>query len=94
MANSYTKADLVDAVASAADLKKVEAESALTATLNAIQTALTSGKKVTLVGFGTFSVQHRAARTGRNPQTKAPIQIPASNTVKFKPGKALRDAVN
>lgn len=94
MANSYTKADLVDAVAASADLKKVQAEAALGAALNSIQSALTSGKKVTLVGFGTFSVQHRAARTGRNPQTKAPIQIPASNTVKFKPGKALREAVN
>ncbi|TNE87899.1 MAG: HU family DNA-binding protein [Deltaproteobacteria bacterium] len=94
MANSYTKADLVDAVAAATDLKKVQAEAALGAALGSIQEALTSGKKVTLVGFGTFSVQHRASRTGRNPQTKAPIEIPASNTVKFKPGKALRDAVN
>ena len=94
MANSYTKADLVDAMAAASDLKKVQAEAALTAALGAIQSALTGGRKVTLVGFGTFSVQHRAARTGRNPQTKAPISIPASNTVKFKPGKALRDAVN
>jgi len=94
MANSVTKADLVAAIAAEAGLKKVEAERALKATTGAIQGALVDGKKVTLVGFGTFSVSHRAARMGRDPQTKQPIHIPASNTVKFKPGKAMKDAVN
>ena len=94
MAKSVTKADLVAAIASGAGLKKVEAERALTAVTNAIQAALVDGKKVTLVGFGTFSVSHRAARMGRDPQTKRPINIPASNTIKFKPGKAMKEAVN
>ncbi len=94
MGKSVTKADLVNSIAGETGLKKVEAEKALKATINAIQSALVGGKKVTLVGFGTFSVTHRAARMGRDPQTKAPIQIPASNSVKFKPGKAMKDAVN
>ncbi len=59
-----------------------------------IKHALSNGNKVTLVGFGTFSVTQRAARIGRNPRTKAPINIPASNSVKFKPGTALKTAVN
>jgi len=94
MAKSVTKADLVASIASEAGLKKVEAERALKATTNAIQLALVGGKKVTLVGFGTFQVSHRAERMGRDPQTKRPIRIPASNTVKFKPGKAMKEAVN
>jgi len=94
MANSVTKADLVSHIATEAGLKKVEAERALKATTNAVQHALMSGKKVTLVGFGTFQVSHRAERMGRDPQTKKPIKIPASNTIKFKPGKAMKDAVN
>lgn len=94
MANSVTKAELVSHIASEAGLKKVQAEKALAAFTGAIQQALVGGKKVTLVGFGTFSVQHRKAREGRDPQTKKTIQIAASNTVKFKPGKAMKDAVN
>lgn len=94
MGKSITKADLVNSIAADAGLKKVEAERALVAATNAIQSALTSGQKVTLVGFGTFQVSHRAARMGRDPQTKKPINIPASNTVKFKPGKAMKEAVN
>ena len=94
MANSVTKADLVSHIASEAGLKKVDAERALTAVTGAIQQALASGQKVTLVGFGTFSVANRKARMGRNPRTKAPMQIPAQRSVKFKPGKAMKDAVN
>jgi len=94
MANSVTKADLVSHIASETGLKKVEAEKALTALTGAIQDALVSGQKVTLVGFGTFMVAEHSARMGRDPRTKQPIQIPASKKVKFKPGKAMKDAVN
>ena len=93
-AKSVTKADLVSAIASGAGLKKSDAEKALSALTGAVQSALVDGKKVTLVGFGSFSVSHRAARMGREPQTKKPIQIKASNGVKFKAGKALKEAVN
>ena len=94
MANSVTKAELVSAIAHEAGLKKTDAERALSALTGAIQNALAGGKRVTLVGFGTFSVAHRKARMGRNPRTKAPMQIPAQKSVKFKPGKAMKDAVN
>jgi DNA-binding protein HU-beta len=94
MANSVTKADLVSRIAAETGLKKVDAEKALEAITAAIQGALQDGKKVTLVGFGTFSVQPRQARMGRDPQTKKPIRIPASKAVKFKAGKAMKDAVN
>jgi DNA-binding protein HU-beta len=94
MSKSVTKADLVASIAAEADLKKVQAERALTALTNAIQGALVKGAKVTLVGFGTFSVSPRKERMGRDPQTKKPIKIPASKSVKFKPGKAMKDAVN
>lgn len=94
MANSVTKADLVSHIASETGLKKVDAEKALTALTAAIQSALVDGKKVTLVGFGTFMVAKHSARMGRDPRTKKPISIPASKKVKFKPGKAMKDAVN
>jgi DNA-binding protein HU-beta len=94
MSKSVTKADLVATMAAEADLKKVQAERALAALTTAIQGALVKGHKVTLVGFGTFSVATRAERTGRNPQTKKAIRIPSSKSVKFKPGKAMKDAVN
>ena len=94
MANSVTKAELGSHIASEAGLKKVEAERALAALVGAIQNALVTGRKVTLVGFATFSAASRKARIGRNPQTKQPIRIPASRSVKFKPGKAMKDAVN
>jgi DNA-binding protein HU-beta len=94
MANSVTKADLVSSIATEAGLKKVEAEKALVALTNAIQGALQGGRKVTLVGFGTFSVAHRKEKVGRDPQTKKPIKIPAHNAVKFTSGKALKDSVN
>jgi DNA-binding protein HU-beta len=89
-----TKADLVASIAASAGIKKTEAEKALEAVTSGIKDALSNGSKVTLVGFGTFSVTQRAARTGRNPRTKEPINIPASNSVKFKPGTALKSAVN
>ncbi len=93
MSNSVTKADLVSAIANQAGLKRTDAEAALVATIQAVQGALAGGNKVTLVGFGTFSVAERKAKTGRNPQTKKPIQIAARKVVKFTAGKALKDSV-
>lgn len=94
MAKSVTKADLVAKMAKKADIKRAQAEAALAAFTTAVQSALVSGQKVTLVGFGTYSVSKRAARQGVDPQTKKKIKIPASKAVKFKAGKALKDAVN
>lgn len=88
------KGDLVDAVASTTGESKGTASSAVDAVLDAITGALKSGEKVQISGFGTFEVRHRAARTGRNPQTGAEIQIAASNAPAFKAGKALKEAVN
>jgi len=88
------KTDLIDAIAAAADLPKASAGRALDAIVDSITDALSKGEQVTLVGFGTFAVKHRAAREGRNPQTGQSIQIKASNVPGFKPGKALKDAVN
>ena len=88
------KSDLVTAVAAQADLTKDKADAAVSAIVEQITNALSRDESVTLVGFGTFSQSHRAARTGRNPQTGAEIQISASNGVNFKPGKSLKDAVN
>ncbi|MBF0622141.1 MAG: HU family DNA-binding protein [Magnetococcales bacterium] len=88
------KSQLVDAVASAANLTKAQAAPAVEAVLASIEGALSSGDSVSLVGFGTFSVSQRAARTGRNPKTGAEMQIPASTVPKFKAGKKLKDAVN
>ena len=87
------KAELVDRMASAADISKAAAEKSLTGMLEAITDALSSGDKVTLVGFGTFSVSERAARQGRNPQTGAKIQIAARTVARFKPGSKLVEAV-
>ena len=87
------KAQLTDAVAAATDSSKAEAGRAVEATLSAIGSALAGGDSVSLVGFGTFNVRHRAARMGRNPQTGASIQIAASKGVGFKPGKALKDSL-
>ena len=89
-----TKADLVNAMAEKAGLSKADAEKALKAFSDAVTDALKADEKVALVGFGTFSVSSRAARTGKNPQTGAKIEIPAAKTPKFKAGKALKDAVN
>lgn len=89
-----TKADLVNAMAEKAGLSKADAEKALKAFCDSVTDALKAGEKLSLVGFGTFSVSKRAARTGQNPQTGQKINIPAANTPKFKAGKALKDAVN
>ena len=88
------KSELVDAIAAAAGLSKADAGRALDATVDAITGALKSGQSVSLVGFGTFSVRDRAARTGRNPRTGESIRIAASKNPAFKAGKALKDAVN
>jgi len=88
------KTELIEAVATAADLPKAAAGRALDAMVESITDALKEGDQVVLVGFGTFSVKERAARTGRNPQTGDPIEIKAANIPSFKAGKALKDAVN
>lgn len=88
-----TKADLVNAMAEKAGLSKADAEKSLKAFTDAVTEALKAGEKVALVGFGTFSVGERAARTGKNPQTGEQINIPAAKSPKFKAGKALKDAV-
>ncbi len=88
------KGELIDAVATAANLSKADASRAVEAVLDSITGALKSGDQVSLIGFGTFGVKRREARTGRNPQTGAPIQIAASNVPGFKAGKGLKDAVN
>ncbi|RLA07346.1 MAG: DNA-binding protein HU [Gammaproteobacteria bacterium] len=88
------KSELIDLIAADADLPKAAAARALDSAINGITQTLGNGDAVTLVGFGTFSVGSRSARTGRNPQTGATIQIKASKTPKFKAGKALKDAVN
>ena len=87
------KSDLVDAVAGKADMSKAEAGRAVDAVLGSVGAALGNGDSVSLVGFGTFSVRHRAARMGRNPQTGAAMQIAASKVPGFKAGKALKDKV-
>lgn len=88
------KTELVAAVAAKAEISKKDAEAAVTATFDAITAALAEGDKVALVGFGTFAVKERSARTGLNPQTKEKIEIAASKAPAFKAGKALKDAVN
>lgn len=88
------KAELVDAVASAANLSKADAGRAVEAFVDSVTRALKKGQQVAVVGFGTFSVKHRAARAGRNPRTGETIKIAASKVPGFKAGKALKDAVN
>ncbi len=88
------KSDLIDAVADSADISKAAAGRALDGALEAITKALKKGDSVTLVGFGTFTVRKRNARTGRNPRTGEAIKIKASKVPGFKPGKALKDAIN
>ena len=88
------KNDLVAKVAEAANMSKTDASDAIEATLDSITEALKAGDEVRLVGFGTFSVTHRAASEGRNPRTGEKIQIPPSKNPKFKAGKPLKDAVN
>ena len=88
------KTELVDAIAAAADITKVQAGKALEAVLESVTETLKKGDKVTLIGFGTFETRERAARTGRNPQTGKEIQIAASITPAVKAGKKLKDARN
>jgi DNA-binding protein HU-beta len=88
------KSELIDAIAASADIPKAAAGRALDAMIESIGGALKDGDQVALVGFGTFQVKERAARTGRNPQTGEPIQIKAAKVPGFKAGKALKDAVN
>lgn len=87
------KAELVSAVAEKADMSKKDAEKAVKAVFEVIEESLAQSEKVQLVGFGTFEVKERAERTGRNPQTKEAILIPAAKVPGFKAGKALKDAV-
>ncbi|KZY62318.1 DNA-binding protein HU [Oleiphilus sp. HI0071] len=88
------KSELIDAIADSADISKAAAGRAVDAFVDSITGALKSGDQVTLIGFGTFSVKDRAARTGRNPQTGQEIQIAAAKIPSFKAGKGLKDAVN
>ncbi len=88
------KAELIDAVAEGADLSKAAATRAVDTFIDAVTRALKQGDTVTIVGFGTFLVRDRAARTGRNPRTGETISIAASKVPAFKAGKALKDAVN
>ena len=88
------KPDLAAVIADKADISASKANDVLSAILDEITNALSREENVSLIGFGTFETRHRNARTGKNPQTGEAIQIAASNTVGFKPGKALKDAVN
>jgi len=88
------KTELIESIAQAADISKAAAERALDGTVAAITSSLKQGGMVTLVGFGTFYVGERAARSGRNPRTGETIEIKASRVPKFRAGKALKDAVN
>ncbi len=88
------KSELIASMAEKADLSKAAAEKALAAFQDAVTEGLQKGETISLVGFGTFSVGERAARTGRNPQTGEEMQIPAKKVVKFKVGKKLADSVN
>lgn len=88
------KTELVAAIAEKAGLSKKDSEGAVKAFTDTVAEQLKAGEKIQLVGFGTFEVAERAARTGKNPQTKEEIQIPASKAPKFKAGRALKDTVN
>jgi len=88
------KSDLINAIAEESGLTKADAGRALDATLSSVSTALKGGDSISLIGFGTFSVKERSARTGRNPQTGETIQIKASKIPSFKAGKTLKDSVN
>jgi len=88
------KSELIDAAASSAGMRKTEVQAALDAILETITAEVGRGNKVTLTGFGNFELRKRAARTGRNPQTGAEIQVAASKAPTFKAGKAFKEAVN
>ena len=87
------KTELINAVAEASELSKQDATKAVDSVFDTILDALKNGDKIQLIGFGNFEVRERSARKGRNPQTGAEIEIPASKVPAFKPGKALKDAV-
>ena len=87
------KSELIDAIAASADIPKAAASRALDAMVESVTESLKQGDSVSLVGFGTFSVKERAARTGRNPQTGQPIEISAAKVPSFKAGKALKDSL-
>ena len=89
-----TKQDLVSKIAEDAGISKKAAEDALSSFISSVKGALASGDSISLIGFGTFGVSARSARTGRNPQTGAEIQIPARKVPTFKAGKGLKEAVN
>ncbi len=89
-----TKTELIDHIASEADISKAAAGRALNTTLAAIAKSLTEGEDVTLIGFGTFLVRERSARTGRNPRSGEMLTIAASKTAAFKPAQALKSALN
>ena len=88
------KSELIDAIAASAEISKAAAGRALDAMTASVTKALQEGEQVVLVGFGTFSIKERAARTGRNPQTGEPIEIAAAKIPSFKAGKALKESVN
>jgi len=88
------KSELIDHIAAKSDISKAAASRALDALMGAVKTTLKKGGSVTLVGFGTFAVATRAARTGRNPRTGETIKIKKAKLPKFRPGKALKDALN
>lgn len=88
------KTELIEHIASKSDISKAAATRALASIIEAVKKTLKKGDTVTLVGFGTFSVSKRAARTGRNPRTGAALKIKAAKVPRFKPGKALKDALN
>lgn len=89
-----TKTDLIDRIAAESNLTKAAAERVLNSFLDVVTEGLAAEGKLTLTGFGTFVVEARKARTGRNPRTGEPLTIPASKTVKFRPGKLLKDDLN
>lgn len=94
MATKLSKQDVIDRIADAEGIPKASANRILDQTLSIIESTMAEGGSVTFVGFGTFTVSERQARTGRNPQTGEPIQIAAATVPKFKAGKGLKDAVN
>ena len=89
-----TKAELIEALSNKLPLNKADAERAINIVLDDVIAALRQGERVTISGFGTFSVSERQARTGRNPKTGESIEIAASRSAKFKPGKRLKDSLN
>ena len=91
--STMNKTELITAMAETSGLSKKDCDAALAAFIATIETALKSGDKVQLIGFGSFEVKERAARTGRNPRTKEPVEIPASKAPAFKAGQAFKEAI-